>query len=79
MPSESPIAASAASNVPVYSVSELSGALKRTIETAYGHVRVRGEISGCKRYSSGHIDLALKDMDAQLDAACRRGIRGHNT
>jgi exodeoxyribonuclease VII large subunit len=73
MPSESPIAASAASNVPVYSVSELSGALKRTIETAYGHVRVRGEISGCKRHSSGHIYLALKDMDALIDAVCWRG------
>jgi exodeoxyribonuclease VII large subunit len=73
MPSESPLAASAASNVPIYSVSELSGALKRTIEQTYGHVRVRGEISGCKRHSSGHIYLALKDMDALIDAVCWRG------
>jgi hypothetical protein len=43
MPAETPIAASAAGNVPVYLVSELSGAYKRTIETAYGHVRMRGE------------------------------------
>ncbi len=62
-----------ASNVPVYSVGELSGALKRTIEQAYGHVRVRGEISGCKLHGSGHIYLALKDMDAVLDAVCWRG------
>ena len=63
-------------NVPVYSVSELSGALKRTIEQAYGYVRVRGEISGCKRHSSGHIYLCLKDMDAVMDAVCWRGSAG---
>jgi exodeoxyribonuclease VII large subunit len=74
MPSESPL--QAATNVPVYSVSELSGALKRTIEQAYGYVRVRGEISGCKRHSSGHIYLALKDMDAVMDAVCWRGTAG---
>ena len=76
MPSESPPPAHAGSNVPVYSVSELSGALKRTIEQSYGHVRVRGEISGCKRHSSGHIYLALKDMDALIDAVCWRGTAG---
>ena len=64
------------SNVPVYSVSEISGALKRTIEQAYGYVRVRGEISGCKRHGSGHIYLALKDMDAVIDAVCWRGTAG---
>ena len=69
MPSESP----PPTNIPVYSVSELSGALKRTIEQAYGYVRVRGEISGCKRHSSGHIYLALKDTDALIDAVCWRG------
>src|SRR6202042_312415 len=71
MPSDDP--PSPATNIPVYSVSELSGALKRTIEQAYGYVRVRGEISGCKRHSSGHIYLALKDMDALIDAVCWRG------
>ncbi|MDB5361270.1 MAG: exodeoxyribonuclease large subunit [Rhodospirillales bacterium] len=64
------------SNVPVYSVGEISGALKRTIEQAYGYVRVRGEISGCKRHGSGHIYLALKDMDAVIDAVCWRGSTG---
>jgi len=76
MPSESPQAPGAATNAPVYSVSELSGALKRTIEQAYGYVRVRGEISGCKRHGSGHIYLALKDMDALIDAVCWRGTAG---
>jgi exodeoxyribonuclease VII large subunit len=73
MPSESPVAAGAASNVPIYSVSELSGALKRTVEQTYGHVRVRGEITGCKRHGSGHVYLALKDVDAVIDAVCWRG------
>jgi|SRR5580658_48463 exodeoxyribonuclease VII large subunit len=73
MPSETP---QAAGNAPVYSVSELSGALKRTIEQAFAFVRVRGEISGCKRHGSGHIYLALKDMDAVIDAVCWRGTAG---
>jgi exodeoxyribonuclease VII large subunit len=68
-----PTAPAAASNVPVYSVSELSGALKRTIEETYGYVRVRGEISGCKHHGSGHVYLALKDVDAVIDAVCWRG------
>jgi exodeoxyribonuclease VII large subunit len=54
-------------NPPEYSVSELSAALKRTIEDAFGLIRVRGEISGFKRAASGHIYLCLKDMDALID------------
>jgi exodeoxyribonuclease VII large subunit len=78
MVSDSPSAqpGTAPTNVPVYSVGEISGALKRTIEQAYGYVRVRGEISGCKRHGSGHIYLALKDMDAVIDAVCWRGSTG---
>ena len=33
-------------NLPEYSVSELSAAIKRTLEDAFGYVRLRGEISG---------------------------------
>ena len=39
-------------NVPEYTVSELSLALKRTVEGAYERVRVRGELSGVKRAAS---------------------------
>ena len=60
-------------NLPEYSVSELSQALKRTVEQSFSYVRVRGEISGFKRHSSGHLYLALKDEDAVLDAVCWRG------
>jgi exodeoxyribonuclease VII large subunit len=62
-----------ASNVPEFTVSELSGSLKRTVEETFSHVRVRGEISGFKRHSSGHLYFALKDADAVLDAVCWRG------
>ena len=55
------------SNTPEYSVSELAGALKRTVEAAYGYVRVRGEISGWKRAASGHCYLCLKDDGAVID------------
>ncbi|HTV90508.1 MAG TPA: exodeoxyribonuclease VII large subunit [Stellaceae bacterium] len=60
------------SNLPEYTVSELSQALRRAIEGGFGHVRVRGEISGWKRHGSGHCYFALKDADAVIDAVCWR-------
>jgi exodeoxyribonuclease VII large subunit len=67
-----PAAAPARANLPEYTVSELSAALRRTIEQGFSYVRVRGEISGWKRHSSGHCYLALKDTDAVIDAVCWR-------
>ncbi|MGH7113655.1 MAG: exodeoxyribonuclease VII large subunit, partial [Stellaceae bacterium] len=66
------VAAPPRTNLTEYTVSELSLALKRSIEDGFGHVRVRGEISGFKRHGSGHFYLALKDADAVLDAVCWR-------
>jgi exodeoxyribonuclease VII large subunit len=63
-------------NSPALSVSELSGALKRTIESAFGQVRVRGEISGFKRHSSGHCYFTLKDENACIDAVLWRTSAG---
>ncbi len=63
-------------NAPALSVSELSGALKRTVEGAFGHVRVRGEISGFKRVASGHCYFTLKDESANIDAVIWRGQAG---
>lgn len=60
-------------NLPEYSVSELSGALKRTLEDAFPFVRVRGEISGLKFHSSGHVYFDLKDEKAVLNAVIWRG------
>jgi len=60
-------------NAPALSVSELSGALKRTVEDRFGHVRVRGEISGFKRHVSGHCYLTLKDDKACIDGVVWKG------
>ena len=60
-------------NTPEYSVSEIAGALKRTVETAFGQVRVRGELSGFRRQSSGHWYGSLKDDRALIDLAMWRG------
>ena len=57
-----------------YSVSELSAALKRTVESSYGYVRVRGEISGFKRAASGHMYMTLKDDNAVISGVCWRGV-----
>jgi exodeoxyribonuclease VII large subunit len=63
-------------NAPALSVSELSTALKRTVEGAFDHVRVRGEISGFKRVASGHCYFTLKDDAACIDAVIWRGQAG---
>ena len=59
-------------NSPALTVSELSGALKRAVENAFGQVRVRGEISGFKRHASGHCYFTLKDENACIDAVIWR-------
>jgi exodeoxyribonuclease VII large subunit len=68
--------ASLGHNVPAYSVSELSQSLKKMVEGEFGHVRVRGEISGFKRAASGHLYMTLKDDSAVLDAVCWKGVAG---
>jgi exodeoxyribonuclease VII large subunit len=65
-----------AHNQPELSVSELSQSLKRTVESNFDRVRVRGEISGFKRAASGHMYMSLKDDNAVLDAVCWRGVAG---
>src|SRR5216684_1279272 len=72
LPLTAPPASASGSNLPEYTVSELSLALKRSIEDGFNQVRVRGEISGFKRHGSGHCYFALKDADAVLDAVCWR-------
>jgi exodeoxyribonuclease VII large subunit len=56
-------------NAPELSVTELSSALKRTIEDRFAYVRVRGEISNYRGpHSSGHVYFSLKDQGARIDA-----------
>ena len=72
------------SNIPEYTVSEISGAVKRTLEGAFGRVRVRGEITELKRYPSGHIYFSLKDEGAKLsgivwkNSVARLGLKPEN-
>ena len=60
-------------NLPAFTVSELSASLKRTVEDAFGYVRVRGEVSQPKVATSGHCYLRLKDETAVLDGVIWRG------
>lgn len=66
------------SNAPEFTVSEISGAVKRSIEGQFGRVRVRGEIGRVSRPASGHIYLDLKDERAVLGSviwkATARGL-----
>jgi exodeoxyribonuclease VII large subunit len=66
-------AETAAGNTPEYSVSEIAGALKRTVETAFGQVRVRGELTGFRRHVSGHWYGAMKDERAVIDLVMFKG------
>jgi exodeoxyribonuclease VII large subunit len=60
-------------NLPEVTVSEIAGAVKRTLETAFGRVRVRGEITEMKLYASGHTYMALKDDGAKIRAIIWKG------
>ncbi len=61
------------SNVPEYSVSEISGAVKRVLEGSFSRVRVRGEITEFKRYPSGHLYFSLKDEGGKISGVVWRG------
>ncbi|ODT83413.1 MAG: exodeoxyribonuclease VII large subunit [Pelagibacterium sp. SCN 64-44] len=61
-------------NATEFTVSEISQAVKRTVEDEFGHVRVRGEISGFRgQHSSGHAYFTLKDDAACIDAVVWKG------
>lgn len=60
-------------NYPEFSVSEISTAIKTTLEETFRLVRVRGEVSGFKLHSSGHMYFALKDDKSVLNAVAWRG------
>lgn len=69
-----PSASPAPSNAPEWSVGDLASALKRTLEDAFGHVRLRGEISGYRgQHGSGHAYFSLKDGSARIDAVVWKG------
>ena len=69
-----PSSAVLVANQPEWSVGDLASALKRTLEDAFGHVRLRGEISGFRgQHGSGHAYFSLKDGNARIDAVVWKG------
>jgi exodeoxyribonuclease VII large subunit len=74
----------APTNAPEFTVSALSGAIKRTLETAFARIRVRGEITEAKTYPSGHTYFSLKDEGGKIRAviwkfaAGRVGLKPEN-
>ncbi len=62
-----------AGNAPEFTVSELSGAVKRVIEGEFGMVRVRGEIGRVSRPASGHLYYDLKDDRSVIAAITWKG------
>jgi exodeoxyribonuclease VII large subunit len=69
----------AGGNVIEFSVSDISQAIKRTLEGAFGRVRVRGEVGRPNYHGSGHLYFTLKDADAAMDAVAWRGTVGKLT
>jgi len=70
----------------VYTVGELTGKVRRLLEDQFGRVRVRGEVGGLRKQSSGHWYFALKDAAAQIacvmfraDAEANRAVWPHLT
>ncbi len=61
-------------NAPEYSVTELSGAIKRVIEGEFGHVRIKGEVGRVSRPRSGHIYLDLKDDKSVISGVIWKGV-----
>ncbi|WP_026046408.1 exodeoxyribonuclease VII large subunit [Sphingomonas sp. PAMC 26621] len=72
-PADNATPTATASGNSVMSVGEFAGKLKRAVESEFGSVRLRGEISGYKRVASGHAYLSLKDDSAVLDGVIWKG------
>ena len=63
-------------NTPYFTISELSKAIKVTVEGAFEFVRVRAEISRPTRAASGHLYFTLKDDRSTLAAVCWKTVAG---
>ncbi|MDR0942208.1 MAG: exodeoxyribonuclease VII large subunit [Holosporales bacterium] len=59
----------------IFTVSELSYAIKGEIENNFSSLKIQGEISGLKNHSSGHTYLSLKDNESVINAICWRGTK----
>ncbi|MEP3033853.1 MAG: exodeoxyribonuclease VII large subunit, partial [Pseudoruegeria sp.] len=66
-------------NAPEFTVTEISGAVKKTIEGEFGHVRVKGEVGRVSRPRSGHVYLDLKDDRSVLAGVMWKGVASRLT
>lgn len=57
----------------IFSVSDAANLLKKVVETAFPEIRVRGELSGITRATSGHMYMTIKDENAAINAIIWRG------
>jgi exodeoxyribonuclease VII large subunit len=73
-PSFSPLSLLETGPETIFSVSSLARAIKQTLEGTYGFVKIKGEVSGAKLHSSGHLYFALKDTEAVIDGVCWRPV-----
>jgi len=64
------------SNAHEYTVSQISRAVKTTIESSFGHVRVRGEVGRLSRPGSGHVYFDLRDENSTISALAWKGVAG---
>jgi exodeoxyribonuclease VII large subunit len=65
-----------ATNAQIYTVSDITGAVKRTLEADFAHVRVRGEVSKATYNASGHVYFTIKDENTSIDAVIWKGVIG---
>ncbi len=56
----------------VLTVSQLTSAIRRQLETGFGDIWVEGEISNCRLWNTGILYFTLKDDTAQLKAVMFR-------
>lgn len=68
-----------AQNTPEFTVSELSGAIKRMIEGAFDHIQLRAELGRVSRPRSGHVYLDLKDDNAVIAGIIWKGVAARLT
>lgn len=71
---DEPDAPKTTGNAPEFSVTELSGAIKRTIEQGFSHVRVRAEVGRVMRARSGHVYFDLKDDRSVIGSVAWKGV-----
>ena len=57
----------------IFSVTDAATLLKKVVETAFPEIRIRGELSGITRATSGHLYMTIKDANAAINAIIWRG------